>query len=147
MRRRRAALHRLLAGLLALWFAIVATEGAMAHACPMHDGPMPSAAMAPGTATAHAAHANHAAHGAAHGSAAAPDSHERGTSEGAHRCNCPDASCGASVMALATPRLSTHFGIAVADVRAILAPATAHHPVAVPYLTPFANGPPAAALA
>ena len=146
MLRRRAAAHRLLAGLLALWFALLATESATVHACPEHDGTlaMRAAAAAPVATPAADAHAGHDA------PAATPASHDGaddGGHDGDHRCSCPDASCGASVLALATPRLSTHFGIAVADVRAILAPATGHRPVPIPYLTPFANGPPAVALA
>jgi hypothetical protein len=142
MPRRRAVAHRLLAGLFALWFAVSATEGARAHACPAHDGaPIAEAAMA-GSTLADVAHAGH---GETHAAPTAPgDGHHDG---GSHRCSCPDASCGSTVVALATPRLSTHFGIAVADVRSVLGPATTYVPVAVAHLTPFANGPPAGALA
>jgi hypothetical protein len=127
----RLLTRRLLAGLFTLWFAVVATEGPRVHACAMHGGATAVAAGETG------------AHGSTHGHGASPQHGQ----ESGHHCTCPDASCGTSVVAVATPRLTTHFGIAVADVRAVLSPASGHRPVAVPHLTPFANGPPAGALA
>ena len=122
--------RRLLAALFALWFAVVATEGQRVHACAMHGG---------ATATAPA----HDMSGAGHEHDAA-QSHGQETG---HHCTCPDTGCGATVVAVPTPRLTTHFAIAVADVRAVFSPASGHRPVAIPHLTPFANGPPAGALA
>jgi hypothetical protein len=124
----RILTRRLLAALFALWFAVVATEGQRVHACAMHGG---------GTATA----------GAAHGGEHGHDAAQQHGQESGHRCTCPGTSCGTGVVAMAAPCLTTHFAIAVADVRAVFSPASGHRPVAVPYLTPFANGPPAGALA
>lgn len=146
MHRHRAFAHRLVAGMLALWFAFVAAGGARAHACAMHAAVVGAAATAPTPAAG--ARASHAAHGGEHQARAGTDTaghhHDGG---GSHRCTCPDTSCGSSVMAIAAPRLVTHFGIPVADVRAVFAPAVDHRLTAVPHLRPFANGPPAAALA
>jgi hypothetical protein len=140
MHRHRGIARRLLAGMLALWFAVVATEGARLHACAMHGGSVASEG-APATV--------HAGHGAMHGGhdAAAADAGSPSNGDGAHQCTCPDTSCGSASAALASARVSTHFGIAVADLRAVFSPASGHRPAAVPYLTPFANGPPARALA
>ena len=125
--RRHGITRRLVAALLALWFAVVATEGARVHACAMHGG---SAAVA-----GHDGHGAHAGHGApAHG-------------QQPHQCTCPDTSCGTAIVALATPRLTAHFGIAVADVEAVFSPASGRRPIPPPHLTPFANGPPVPALA
>ena len=155
MLRSHRLVHRLLAALLALLFAGSALEGAGAHACPMHDGSMVAATLAAADAAAaataappaasHDAHAAHAAHGT--GEAPPAAAHERDGHEGGHRCTCPGDACSAGIVALASPRLSTHFGIAVADVRLVFAPGTSHRPTRVPHATPFANGPPAAALA
>jgi hypothetical protein len=141
MPRPRVVARRLFAALLALWFAVAASEGAAAHACPMHDGSVAREASPPMRAAA----ATHAEHGVAHDTHAAPADDADG--HAAHGCSCPGVSCGASGMALAAARRSTHFAIAVADVRTVFAPATAHRPVADPSLRPFANGPPAAPLA
>lgn len=153
MPRHRRLAHRLLAALLAFLFAGSAMEGAGAHACPMHDGSMVAATLAAAearsaaTAAAHGTHDAHMAHGAAHGAAPAATHEGGGHDEGGHHCTCPDDACSAGIVALASPRLTTHFGIAVADVRLVFAPGTSHRPVRVPHATPFANGPPAAALA
>ena len=145
MLRHRGIARRLLAGMLALWFAVVATEGARLHACAMHGGSVASEG-APGMG--HAGHgAMHGGHDAAVADAAASDAGTPANGDGAHQCTCPDTSCGSASAALASVRVSTHFGIAVADLRAVFSPASGHRPVTVPYLTPFANGPPARALA
>ena len=142
MRRHREVVRRLLAGMLALWFAFVATEGGRAHACAKHDGAMAAAAVDQAASGGHG-------HGA-HGGHAMPVSDASGTHhDGAapHHCTCPDASCGASVMAIAAPRETTHFAIVVADVRRVFEPSAEHLPTAPRHLQPFANGPPAPALA
>ncbi len=138
---RRPLVHRAIAALLGLWFAFVATEAGRVHACAMHGGATAEVA-AEGTSAAH--HGAHAAgHGDAHAAAPASDEAPAGT----HHCSCPDASCGTSAGAILAPRVTHHFAIAVADVRAVFAAPRGRLPVATPYLRPFGNGPPASALA
>jgi hypothetical protein len=43
---RRHPLHRALAALLAVWFAVVMVEPASLHQCPMHDRALATAAPA-----------------------------------------------------------------------------------------------------
>ena len=148
MLRRRGFAHRLVAGLLALWFAVVATEGARLHACAMHGGSDAAAAVASEAMSAGSAHAGHAAMHGGHATATVTGDDGAPTHGGrTHQCTCPDTSCGSAIVALSTPRLAAHFAIAIADVSAVFSPEQGRGLVAVPYLTPFANGPPASALA
>jgi hypothetical protein len=76
--------RRLVAALLATWFAVGATEFRALHRCPVHDG---IAAMA-GGATGHM----HVAPGGG-------DQHDR---DAHHSCNCPGPCCAAGPAMLGT---------------------------------------------
>lgn len=133
MPRTPGLVRRLVAAVMALLLATSALEGTTAHACPMHDGTLVAAVM--GGAMGHSGHGGHAMPDREHGQ------------RGGHQCTCPDTSCGTTAVALPAAHTSSHFGIVVADVRAVFRAPVAHRPRRVPHATPFANGPPAAALA
>lgn len=133
MPRAPGLLRRPLLGILAIWYALVAAEVGGAHACPMHDATAAPAGVE-AAAAGMEAHAHHGAPAPADGPV--------------HECTCPGESCDlATAGALPVARLSTHFAIAVADVRAVFGQATDFRPAPTPFLRPFANGPPARASA
>lgn len=126
---RRPLWTRTLSAIFAIWLALALGDAGFAHPhCPMHDGPVPSAAS--GSSGHQGGHAAHGDHGAPE-----PGSH--------HLCTCIGA-CSASSGAIA-PAEPTELPTAVIafvsratpDRGEILAPASRP-----PFTLPFANGPP-----
>jgi hypothetical protein len=157
--------RRLFAAFLALWFVVVATDQAMLHACPMHDGPLASVGAVSvtggGAAGAHADHSLHSsahgmahgmAHGVAHGMAhgdAQRAAHE--TSPGAPAGDTPDAPhgctclghCSASSPVNVAHSPETAFDATLTNVSPNTG-LTQHEYVAawVTFILPFATAPP-----
>jgi hypothetical protein len=127
---------RLLAALVAAWFAVISGEPRWLHACPTHDG-------APGAGAEHAAadaHAAHGAHGAEH---AAPEHAPAGQS---HICTCL-GECATAAPADVPVVAAVPLATVTAALRATAIAGAAFRPVAPDFFLPFANGPPAAARA
>jgi hypothetical protein len=118
-------IHRIGAGLIALWFTVVTVEPARLHSCPMHDGLA--------IATPEHAHGSHAGH-MGHGSPESPDSQK-------HGCSCIGSCATAS-----TPALPTTVSFEVVEVSAEShGIADLSRPAArVAFVLPFGNGPPRA---
>jgi hypothetical protein len=132
----RAPLHRAAALLLALWFAAIVGDPALLHQCPMHGG-------TPGSHAAGAGGAHGASHGAHAADAGAPADE---APPAGHQCSCLGDCSGPTVVALSASTPMAWLA-GVVDIEPSLDAPARDLPVAADYLTPFANGPPAAAAA
>src|ERR1041384_6038633 len=118
-------IHRIGAGLLALWFTVVTVEPARLHACPMHDGLA--------IATVEHAHASHAGH-MGHGAPTSPESQK-------HSCSCIGSCATATTPALPT---TVSFDIVGAGAESHGIAALSRPASRVAFVLPFGNGPPRA---
>lgn len=119
---------RVVAAMLAVWFAIAVAEPAALHTCPMHDGV--------------------GAHGA-HGAAGPSEHADHGTPErsSSRQCTCLGDCVGVAIAALPAIPPRMHVPAAVSRQRTLPATEPDALPAAPGLLLPFANGPPGVALA
>ena len=120
---RRHPFSRALIALWSCWFALLLSESAMLHACPMHDGIAAEAMAADG-------------HGGHHAS-----SGQDGEQPATHSCSCIGHCSASSPLAPSTAG-SLSWLAGVIDIAPEVAMAQQLVPVEPDYLLPFANGPP-----
>jgi hypothetical protein len=140
----RTRTRRLVAALIAPWFAVTAAVPAAAHQCAMHSGGARAAHAEHAALSSHAGHAGHAMSGhqmTAEQHAAMP--HDTPAPSHPAACTCDDGCC--VVAAVAAPPANLELSFAPASVRREPAPVggTIVVATATPYALPFANGPPA----
>jgi len=129
--------RRVVAALLAPWFAVVAADPAAVHRCDMHMAPVAAqaAAVAMPMGHDHAAMMRHAdGHQAdRHGTSNTPPA--------SHHCTCPGGCCASAPVAVqVTPELTW---VPVFVLRGAPVSPTISAPVSdAEHVLPFANGPP-----
>jgi hypothetical protein len=129
----RSPVGRAAATLLALLLLLAVGEPLALHACPMHDGVVPTAS--PASASTTGDHAAHAAHAVAQTGQPA-DGHD-----GDHQCSCL-GHCAAAAGAVLPGAQAVRWQVLVS--RRAEPPAPEHRVAraSADHLLPFANGPP-----
>ena len=137
---RHSPSSRVLAAIIAPWFAIVMAEPAALHTCSVHSGTAVGAtAAAPATASHSLAVHQHSAENpeSGHSSPASPH-------HGGKQCTCLGGCCAASPVSIDRPSFLSWIPAQLQRERPI-APAGESRAAPGDYLLPFANGPPSRA--